>query len=62
MMDQQGHAELIQWITWLRSRRAKELQDLAREGRQLEAVTGSRYSGDSKRRVSVPPHRLRKQH
>ncbi|MHC8364364.1 hypothetical protein ACYZT9_00405 [Pseudomonas sp. ZT5P21] len=25
MMDQQGHAELIQWIAWLRSRRTKEL-------------------------------------
>lgn len=62
MLEQQGHDDLIQWITWLRSRRVKEVGDFVREGGHMEAVTGSRYSGDSKRRFSVPPHLLRKQH
>jgi len=61
MLEQQGYTELIQWITWLRSRRVKEVSDFVREGGQLEVVTGSRYSTDSNRRHSVPPKRLRKQ-
>jgi hypothetical protein len=62
MLEQQGYTEMIQWITWLRSRRVKEVSDFVREGGQLEVVTGSRYSTDSNRRHSVPPKRLRKQH
>ncbi|MBV7515887.1 hypothetical protein [Pseudomonas sp. PDM25] len=27
MLEQQGHTELIHWITWLRSRRVKEVND-----------------------------------
>lgn len=47
MMDQQGHAELIQWITWMRSRWLQQSQDTARRSGQLEAVTGTRDSADA---------------
>jgi len=62
MLEQQGHTELIRWITWLRSRRVKEVSDFVREGGKLEAVTGSRYSANSNRRFSVPGNRVRKTH
>lgn len=60
MLEQQGHTELVQWITWLRSRRVKEVSDFVRDGGQLEAVAGSRYSADSNRRFAVPPKHSRK--
>lgn len=60
MLEQQGHAELVQWIIWLRSRRVKEVSDFVRDGGQLEAVTGSRYTTGSNRRFSVPPTHSRK--
>lgn len=55
MLDQQGHTDLAQWITWLRSRQAKEVNDFVRDGGQLESVAGSLYSAGSKRRFAVPP-------
>lgn len=60
MLEQQGHTELIHWITWLRSRRVKEVNDFVRDGGQMEAVTGSRYSAGSKRVFALPPHHPRK--
>lgn len=60
MLEQEGHKELIQWITWLRSRRVKEVSDFVRGGGQLETVAGSRYSAESKRRFAAPPKRSRK--
>ena len=60
MMEQQGHTELIHWITWLRSRRVKEVNDFVRDGGQMEAVAGSRYSAGSKRVFALPPHHPRK--
>jgi transposase-like protein len=59
MLEEQGHTELVQWITWLRSRRVKEVSDFVRDGGQLEVVAGSRYSGGSKRRFAVPPKHTR---
>ncbi|WP_339507796.1 MULTISPECIES: hypothetical protein [unclassified Pseudomonas] len=55
MFEEQGHTDLAQWITWLRSRRVKEVSDFVRDGGELEAVTGSRYSANSGRRFAVPP-------
>lgn len=55
MLEQQGHTDLAQWITWLRSRRVKEVSDFVRDGGQLESVAGSLYSAGSKRRFAVPP-------
>ena len=55
MLEQQGHTDLAQWFTWLRSRRVKEVSDFVRDGGQLEAVAGSRFSADSNRRFAVPP-------
>jgi transposase-like protein len=60
MLKQQGHNELAQWVTWLRSRRVKEVNDFVRDGGQLEAVAGSRYSAGTNRRFSVPPSVRRK--
>ncbi|MDD1978165.1 MULTISPECIES: hypothetical protein [Pseudomonas] len=60
MIKLQGHTELARWITWLRSRRVKEVSDFVRNGGQLEAVTGSRYSAGSKRVFNTPPNRQRK--
>lgn len=54
MMDQQGHAELIQWITWQRSRRVQQLQDIARRRGQLLAVTGTRDCTDAERLADLP--------
>lgn len=60
MIEQQGYTDLAQWITWLRSRRVKEVSDFVRAGGQLAAVTGSRYSAGSERRFAVPPKHSRK--
>ncbi|WP_146146894.1 helix-turn-helix domain-containing protein [Pseudomonas sp. BBP2017] len=60
IIEQQGHAELARWITWLRSRRVKEVSDFVRDGGQLEVVSGSRYSAGSKRASKIPPNRHRK--
>lgn len=60
MIEQRGHTELAQWITWLRSRRVKEVNDFVRDGGQMEVVSGSRYSAGSKRVLNVPPVRHRK--
>lgn len=60
MLEQQGHTELVQWITWLRSRRVKQVSDFVRDGGQLEAVKGSRYSAESNRRFAIPPRHARK--
>ena len=60
VMEQQGYSELIRWITWLRSRRVKEVIDFVRDGGQMAAVTGSRYTAYSKRRFSAPPEYARR--
>ncbi|WP_157687064.1 hypothetical protein [Pseudomonas alkylphenolica] len=44
MIEQQGHAELVQWIAWLRSRRVKEVIDYVRDGGKMEPVAGSRHA------------------
>lgn len=61
MLEQQGHTELAQWITWLRSRRVKEVSDFVRAGGRLEAAAGSRYSAESNRRLAVLPKHSEKQ-
>lgn len=60
MLKQQGHMELAQWITWLRSRRVKEVSDFVRDGGKMETATGSRYSAGSKRALNIPPQLRRK--
>lgn len=55
MLEQQGYAGLINWITWLRSRRVKEVADFVRGGGKLEVVSGSRYSAGSKRCLKIAP-------
>jgi transposase-like protein len=60
MLEQQGHTELVKWISWLRSRRVKEVNEFVREGGRMEPVAGSRYSAGSNRRFAVPPRQSRK--
>lgn len=60
IFEQQGHADLAKWIKWLRSRRVKEVSDFVRDGGQLAAVKGSRYSANSKRRFAFLPRDARK--
>ncbi len=59
MLEQQGHTDLVQWISWLRSRRVKEVSDFVRDGGQLEVVRGSLHFATSKRHLAVPPQRRR---
>lgn len=60
MFEQQGYTDLVQWITWLRSRRVKEVNDFVRGGGALTAVAGSRHNPESKRHLTVPPKYSRK--
>ncbi|MHC8352940.1 transposase [Pseudomonas sp. RT4P38] len=43
LIDQLGHPELLQWITWMRSRRNNEAVSFVRQGGHLDKATRSVY-------------------
>ncbi|MEX5669053.1 hypothetical protein ABFV57_29725, partial [Pseudomonas neuropathica] len=43
LIDQLGHFELLQWITWMRSRRNNQAVSFVRQGGYLDKATRSIY-------------------
>lgn len=43
LIEEQGHMELLQWITWMRSRRNREAVHFVRQGGHLDKVARSIY-------------------
>ncbi|MDI3273000.1 hypothetical protein ACYZT3_01880 [Pseudomonas sp. MDT1-16] len=43
LIEKLGHRELLQWITWMRSRRNNEAVSFVRQGGHLDKATRSIY-------------------